>query len=91
MSLALRKTKRFERDVKLIAKRGLPLDELTIVIDLLIEQSPLPPNYHDHALFGDFAGFRECHIRPDWLLIYIVNNESLTLTCMRTGTHSDLF
>ena len=74
-----------------MAKRGLPIEELTAVIDLLLEQSPLPDQYHDHPLFGNYSGFRECHVRPDWLLIYTIHSERLVLTCMRTGTHSDLF
>ena len=91
MSLALRKTRQFEKDVKRMAKRGMPMNELTKVIDLLLEQTPLPPKYNDHPLIGNYDGFRECHIRPDWLLIYTIQSERLILTCMRTGTHSDLF
>ena len=70
MSLTLRKTSQFAKDVKRMVKRGLPIQELTQVIDLLLEQTPLPENYRDHPLVGDYSGFRECHIRPDWLLIY---------------------
>ena len=91
MSLILRKTSQFEKDVKRMAKRGMPLGELMTVIDLLLTQTPLPEKHRDHALVGKFAGFRECHIRPDWLLIYIIRSDRLVLTCMRTGTHSDLF
>ena len=91
MKLALRKTSQFEKDVKRMAKRGMPIQELTNVIDLLLEQTPLPEKYRDHPLVGIYTGFRECHIRPDWLLIYTIHNERLILTCMRTGTHSDLF
>ncbi|MGN0878564.1 MAG: type II toxin-antitoxin system YafQ family toxin [Oligosphaeraceae bacterium] len=74
-----------------MARRGLPMQELVVVIDLLLTQSPLPMKYHDHPLVGNYEGFRECHIRPDWLLIYTIHHERLVLTCMRTGTHSDLF
>ena len=91
MSLALRKTSQFEKDVKSMAKRGMPIHELTTVIDLLLEQTPLPEKYHDHPLVGNYTGFRECHVRPDWLLIYTIHSGKLVLTCMRTGTHSDLF
>ena len=91
MSLGLRKTRQFEKDVKRMAKRGMPIPELTQVINLLLEQTPLLEKYRDHALTGDYSGFRECHIRPDWLLIYTIHSERLILTCMRTGTHSDLF
>ena len=91
MSLALRKTSQFEKDVKRMVKRGLPIKELTAVIDRLLEQSPLPEKFHDHPLVGNYIGFRECHIRPDWLLIYTIHSQRLVLTCMRTGTHNDLF
>ena len=91
MSLSLRKTYQFEKDVKRMAKRGMHMQELTAVIDLLLAESLLPEKYQDHPLTGDYAGFRECHIRPDWLLIYTIQSERLILTCMRTGTHSDLF
>ncbi len=91
MSLALRKTSQFEKDVKRMVKRGLPIQELTAVIDLLLEQAPLPEKFHDHPLVGNYIGFRECHIRPDWLLIYTIHSQRLILTCMRTGTHNDLF
>ncbi|MBR4251178.1 MAG: type II toxin-antitoxin system YafQ family toxin [Kiritimatiellae bacterium] len=91
MSLVLRKTRQFEKDVKRMAKRGMPLRELTDVIDLLLAQTPLPEKHRDHPLVGDYIGFRECHIRPDWLLIYTIQAEKLILTCTRTGTHSDLF
>ena len=69
----------------------MPLRELETVIDRLLEQTPLPEKYRDHPLVGDYAGFREYHVRPDWLLIYMVQADRLVLTCMRTGTHSDLF
>ena len=91
MRLGLRKTRQFEKDLKRMAKRGMPLRELETVIDRLLEQIPLPEKYRDHPLVGDYTGFRECHVRPDWLLIYTIKAERLVLTCMRTGTHSDLF
>ena len=91
MRLGLRKTRQFEKDLKRMAKRGMPLRELETVIDRLLDQPPLPEKYRDHPLVGDYAGFRECHVRPDWLLIYMVQADRLILTCMRTGTHSDLF
>ena len=91
MRLGLRKTRQFEKDLKRMAKRGMPLRELETVIDRLLDQTPLPEKHRDHPLVGDYAGFRECHVRPDWLLIYMVQAERLILTCMRTGTHSDLF
>lgn len=91
MKLGLRKTRQFEKDLKRMAKRGMPLRELETVVDRLLDQTPLPEKYRDHPLVGDYAGFRECHVRPDWLLIYMVQADRLVLTCMRTGTHSDLF
>jgi len=64
------------------------LDE---VVDLLRQGKQLEKRYHDHGLTGDLAGFRECHIKPDWLLIYLIENDILTLTLIDTGSHSDLF
>jgi len=64
------------------------LDE---VVDLLRQGRQLEERYHDHGLTGDLAGFRECHIKPDWLLIYLIENDILTLTLIDTGSHSDLF
>ena len=61
------------------------------VIDLLAKRKPLPPKYKDHALTGDYTGCRECHITPDWLLVYRIDNEEMILILTRTGTHSDLF
>ena len=61
------------------------------VIRLLAENGSLPAKYKDHNLTGDWKGFRECHIRTDWLMIYAIRNEVLTLTLARTGSHSDLF
>ncbi len=91
MSLSLRKTSQFEKDVKRMARRGMPMQELTAIIDLLLAQTTLPEKCHDHPLIGNYTGFRECHIQPDWLLIYTIQSERLVLTCMRTGTHSYLF
>lgn len=81
----------FKKDVKRIKKRGLPLSELQSVVDMLARGVPLPDRYRDHALVGDYSGFRECHIRPDWLLIYRLNKGELILSLTRTGTHAELF
>lgn len=81
---------RFKKDMKRIKKRGLPLSELQIVIDMLANDFPLPKRYRDHALTGNFIGLRECHIRPDWLLIYRVHEDQLILSLTRTGSHADL-
>ncbi|WP_031472260.1 type II toxin-antitoxin system YafQ family toxin [Agathobaculum desmolans] len=81
----------FKRDYKRIKKRHYPLNELETVIELLRQDEPLPAQYRDHALTGDYAGLRECHIRPDWLLIYRLHDNQLILALTRTGTHADLF
>ena len=82
---------RFKKDLKNAAKRGYDLDLLDAVVSTLASQQPLPEKNRDHSLTGDYIGFRECHILPDWLLIYRVYNEDLLLFLSRTGTHSDLF
>ena len=68
---------RFKKDLKLAAKRGLDLDALNAIVDQLAAGQPLPDKNRDHALTGDYIGFRECHIRPDWLLVYRVDGEDL--------------
>ena len=82
---------RFKKDLKLAAKRGLDLAELESVANRLAAQQPLPDKNRDHTLTGDYIGFRECHIRPDWLLVYRVDGEDLVLFLFRTGSHTDLF
>lgn len=82
---------RFKKDLKLAARRGRNLDLLEQVVDKLSRQEPLPPKNMDHALSGDYIGFRECHIQPDWLLVYRIDDGNLILFLSRTGTHSDLF
>lgn len=82
---------RFQKDLKLAQRRGLSLALLTDAVNTLAAQRPLPPRFHDHALTGDYAVFRECHIQPDWLLIYRVDQDALLLFLFRTGSHSDLF
>ena len=84
-------TNQYLKDLELMKRRNLPKSELDNVIKLLSEEKPLPPNYKDHALKGNFAGYRECHIRPNWLLLYKIEKQILTLVLVRTGTHSDLF
>lgn len=79
----------FRRDVKLSQKRGKDMGKLRAVILLLIEGNPLPPRYQDHPLSGDWKHYRDCHIEPDWLLIYKIDGDDLHL--VRTGTHSDPF
>jgi mRNA interferase YafQ len=89
--LILRTTTQFRKDYKLAKKREYKMDLLEEVLQILLEQKPLEKKYNDHALTGNYLGFRECHILPDWLLVYKVNNDCLILTASRTGTHSDLF
>ena len=84
-------TNQFLKDLELMKRRNLPKSELDEVVKLLSEERPLLPKHKDHALKGVFAGYRECHIRPDWLLIYKKEKQILTLVLVRTGTHSDLF
>lgn len=86
-------TAQFRRDFKRIEKRKRDLSLMDEVVQTLLEEKPLDPKYRDHALTGDYAGHRECHIQNDWLLIYRyrADRESLILVAARTGTHSDLF
>jgi len=82
-------TKRFEKDVKLARKRGKDLNKLYKAIEFLLTGKKLPHNYFDHSLTGNYASRRECHLEPDWLLIYKPGNGEIIFE--RTGTHSDLF
>ena len=84
-------TSRFKKGYKLCKKRGLPLEELKAVVELLRTDQVLDEKYRDHELTGKYSGTRELHIRPDWLLCYRKNGKVLTLTLVDTGTHSDLF
>lgn len=89
--LDIRYSNKFKKDFKTIMKRGYNPQLLQDVLDILCSEQPLPPKYKDHNLSGNYVGHRECHITPDWLLIYKVEQDILTLTLTRTGTHSDLF
>lgn len=80
---------KFKRDVKKAEKRGKDLTKLRAVLLLLLEGKPLPAEYRDHPLQGNWKGFRDLHIEPDWLLLYRVEGNELQLA--RTGRHSDLF
>lgn len=91
MSYRLKKTKRFDKDVALAQKRGKNLDKLFDVIEILASGGVLEPKYKDHTLKGQYEGCRECHIEPDWLLVYEIFEDCLILVLNRTGTHSDLF
>lgn len=81
----------FKKDFKRIKKRGYDISRLEKIIELLANEVPLPEQFKDHNLSGNYNGFRECHIAPDWLLIYQVSNNELVLVLSRTGSHSDLF
>ncbi|MCM1298991.1 MAG: type II toxin-antitoxin system YafQ family toxin [Firmicutes bacterium] len=82
---------KFKKDLKQIIKRGYNIELLDQVVNVLASQKPLAEKYKDHALVGNYAGFRECHITPDWLLVYQIRENELVLFLSRTGTHSDLF
>lgn len=86
-------TNQFKRDYKLAVKRGFDPKKLHTVVQLLCQQEPLPAAYRDHALVSSkhYEGMRECHIQPDWLQVYQVEQEALLLKLIRTGSHSDLF
>lgn len=79
----------FKKDIKCQKKRGKDLDKLKIVIEILVSGKDLPEQYLDHSLRGNWKEWRDCHIEPDWILIYKLSAETLTLG--RTGNHSDLF
>ncbi len=81
----------FKKDLKLAAKRGYDMNKIRNVIEKLANGEILEAKYRDHLLTGDYGGFRECHIQPDWLLVYQIDNGQLVLFLARTGTHSDLF
>ena len=82
-------TNSFAKDIKLAQKRGKNVEKLKRIIELLVNKEPIPQKYRDHNLVGNFIGRRECHIEPDWLLIYKIDKDEIIFE--RTGTHSDLF
>lgn len=86
-------TGQFKRDYKRAIKRGCDPEKLEYVISLLCNEEPLPKEYRDHTLTNskNYKGMRECHIEPDWLLVYKVVKQTLILSLIRTGSHSDLF
>lgn len=81
----------FKKDYKLMKKRSYDMSKLNNIISDLSYNKKLDKKYRDHELKGNYKGFRECHIEPDWLLIYKIENDVLTLVLLRTGTHADLF
>lgn len=90
MKYTIKRTGKFKKNYKLAQKRGLDSSLLKEIVRKLGDGIPLEAKYKDHALKGNWDGFRECHIQPDWLLIYLVEDDILTLTLVDTGTHSDL-
>lgn len=84
-------TNKFKKDYKLASKRGLPIKLLDEIISKLANAETLPAENRDHALSGNWANFRECHILPDWLLVYQILDDVLVLSLSRTGSHSDIF
>lgn len=91
MKYTLKPTTKFQKDLKRIQKRGYDISLLTEIIKKLANGEQLPEKNRDHNLSGEYSGCRECHITPDWLLIYEIDNGELILYLTRTGTHSDLF
>lgn len=90
MAYSLEYTAQFKKDYKLAKKRGRNLGKLEQVLHQLCAGQPLPDSMRDHQLVGNYRGHRECHIEPDWLLIYRIDGGNLILTAVRTGSHSDL-
>lgn len=84
-------SKQFKKGLKAAKKRGLDISLLNCIVDKLLQGIPLDEKYKDHALKGNLYGFRECHIQPNWLLIYLLEDDILTLTLIDTGTHADLY
>ena len=91
MKYEVKPSNQFRKDVKQAQKRGYNIDLLTSVIKQLADGKTLEEKYRDHQLSGYYSSFRECHIQPDWLLIYKIESNTLILYLSRTGTHSDLF
>ena len=89
--LTVKQTALFRKDYKLAKKRGRDMQLLKEIIALLSAGESLPAKNRDHALSGGWIGYRECHVQPDWLLVYRIDKDVLVLTLTRTGTHSDIF
>lgn len=91
MKLNVVLSSQFKKDLKRVKKRGWNMNSLKMVVDKLSSGKTLEPVYHDHSLSGEYQNFRECHIEPDWLLVYRIHEDILELFLFRTGSHSDLF
>ena len=84
-------TSSYKKNYRLMKKRGMDLSLLDNVVEVLRQGNTLDEKYKDHILKGEYTGFHECHIKPDWLLIYLIEDDILTLTLVNTGSHADLF
>jgi len=91
MLYSLQTTHQYLKDIKLAKKRGLNIEDLLLVVELIQQGQALPAKYHNHVLKGEYSGCFECHINPDWLLIYDKSDVLKLITLIRTGSHSDLF
>ena len=85
------KTGQFKKDFKLIMKRGYDIEKLESVLEILLTGQKLPAQYFEHSLSGSYKSTIDCHIEPDWLLLFRRNDKDKVITLVRTGTHSDLF
>ena len=88
---SLKATGKFKKNYKMMMRRGYDMSHINSVIDILRRGEKLDEKYKDHILSGEFLGYHECHIKPDWLLVYAINDDVLILTLIETGTHSDIF
>ena len=91
MKYEVKFTSQFKKDLKLAKKQNKDLDKLFEVVNILADGGPLDTKYHDHNLSGNYKGIRECHIEPDWLLVYEIRDDVLVLMLYRLGSHSELF
>ena len=89
--LGFKTTKQFEWDYRLMVKRGKDIQKLKTIMRQLVNQQTLESKYHDHALRGNLRGHRDCHLEPDWILIYRIDRDLQEITFVRTGSHADLF
>ena len=89
--LTVRQTAQFKRDLKKARKQGKEMAAMDKAVSLLQNREPLPPKFKDHALTGDWKGYRECHVSPDWLLVYLVEDDVLVLPLTRTGSPAEIF
>ena len=89
--LGFKTTKQFEGDYRLMVRRGKDIQKLKTIMRQLVNQQTLERKYHDHALRGNLRDHRDCHIEPDWILMYRIDRELQEITFVRSGTHADLF